>query len=51
MDHESIAVTGPNGMETIRARTRAGHLQDIPGRQVLRIIEPGLSDQRIREQE
>ena len=27
----------------------AGHLQGIPGRQVLRMIEPGLSEQRIRE--
>lgn len=27
----------------------AGHLQGIPGRQVLRIIEPGLPDHRIRE--
>jgi len=27
----------------------AGHLQGIPGRQVLRMIEPGLSEQRIDE--
>jgi len=27
----------------------AGHLQGIPGRQVLRMIEPGLSEERIRE--
>jgi sugar-phosphatase len=27
----------------------AGHLQGIPGRQVLRIIEPGLSEERISE--
>jgi sugar-phosphatase len=27
----------------------AGHLQGIPGRQALRIIEPGLSEQRVRE--
>jgi sugar-phosphatase len=27
----------------------AGQLQGIPGRQVLRMIEPGLSEQRIRE--